>query len=61
MVYPLLPISILGSLSRRCLSSMANPKVFFDISADATPLGRVVMELRADVCTVVTFRTRLYI
>lgn len=28
---------------------MSKPKVFFDISADKTPLGRVVMELRADV------------
>ena len=31
------------------LKNMANPKVYFDLSADATPLGRVVMELRADV------------
>ncbi|KAL7884047.1 hypothetical protein AOLI_G00068170 [Acnodon oligacanthus] len=28
---------------------MANPKVFFDITADGNPLGRVIMELRADV------------
>ncbi|KAG2175860.1 hypothetical protein INT44_000338 [Umbelopsis vinacea] len=28
---------------------MSNPKVFFDISAGGQPLGRVVMELRADV------------
>lgn len=28
---------------------MAKPKVFFDISAGSSPLGRVVMELRADV------------
>eukprot|EP00899_Mesostigma_viride_P009619 jgi/Mesvir1/18659/Mv17158-RA.1 len=27
---------------------MANPKVFFDISAGGTPLGRVTMELYAD-------------
>ncbi len=28
---------------------MSNPKVFMDISADGTPLGRIIMELRADV------------
>ncbi|XP_043103102.1 peptidyl-prolyl cis-trans isomerase A [Puntigrus tetrazona] len=28
---------------------MANPKVFFDITADGKPLGKVIMELRADV------------
>ncbi|KAJ3123580.1 hypothetical protein HK100_011556 [Physocladia obscura] len=29
--------------------SGGNPKVFFEVSAGATPLGRIVMELRADV------------
>ncbi|XP_055023240.1 peptidyl-prolyl cis-trans isomerase A [Misgurnus anguillicaudatus] len=28
---------------------MAKPRVFFDITADGNPVGRVIMELRADV------------
>jgi len=30
-------------------TAMAKPRVFFDLSADGKPLGRVTMELRADV------------
>jgi hypothetical protein len=26
-----------------------NPRVFFDISAGSQPLGRIIMELRADI------------
>ncbi|KAG2196135.1 peptidyl-prolyl cis-trans isomerase A1 [Mucor mucedo] len=28
---------------------MSNPKVFFDVASNGAPLGRIVMELRADV------------
>jgi len=29
--------------------NMANPKCFFDVTADGAPLGRITMDLRADV------------
>ena len=37
---------------------MANPKCFFDMTADGKKLGRIVMELRADIVpkTVENFR-----
>ncbi|KAJ3013576.1 hypothetical protein HKX48_005662 [Thoreauomyces humboldtii] len=38
-----------SNVLRNAAKAAGNPKVFFDIAADSQPLGRVVMELRADV------------
>ena len=32
----------------KAANKMANPRCFFDISADSQPLGRIVMEIFAD-------------
>lgn len=40
---------IFPSLAKKIAQAMANPRVFFDITADGQPLGRIIMELNADV------------
>jgi len=37
------------SLSHHSITTMSLPRVFFEITADGAPLGKVVMELRSDV------------
>jgi cyclophilin family peptidyl-prolyl cis-trans isomerase len=39
----------IGSSSAQAAGEKPLPKVFFDVTADGKPLGRVVIELRADV------------
>merc|ERR1711881_260463 len=45
-------------LFRRLNNTMEKPQVFFDITIGGSPAGRIIMELRADVCpkTVENFR-----
>merc|ERR1712008_124240 len=38
-----------ASSSTTTCTAMATPRVFFDITADGAPVGKVIMELRADV------------
>ncbi|PSN50434.1 Peptidyl-prolyl cis-trans isomerase [Blattella germanica] len=41
--------SVCEAVLRNFSSIMAHPRVFFDMSADGQPVGRIVMELRSDV------------
>eukprot|EP00118_Oscarella_pearsei_P028714 m.2751 g.2751 ORF g.2751 m.2751 type:complete len:193 (+) comp8878_c0_seq1:591-1169(+) len=34
--------------TRFCTNAMSNPQCFFDVTADGKPMGRIVMDLRAD-------------
>lgn len=43
------PIATTATTSTTQGNKMSKPKVFFDVSAGGSPLGRIVMELRADV------------
>jgi peptidyl-prolyl isomerase F (cyclophilin D) len=40
---------LVQSLLRLPLHLQSNPKVFFDVAADGSPLGRIVVEVKADV------------
>ncbi|KAK7865245.1 hypothetical protein R5R35_012370 [Gryllus longicercus] len=44
-----LSLSSCVSVLRQFATKMSLPRVFFDVSADGQPMGRIVMELRADV------------
>merc|ERR1711946_74423 len=43
------PLSLSLTSTRLYATKMSNPKVFFDISVSSANIGRIVMELRADV------------
>ncbi|KAG9508738.1 hypothetical protein GZH46_02760, partial [Fragariocoptes setiger] len=42
-------IGVILEANKFDINNMSNPKVFFDIAAGSTNLGRIIMELRADV------------
>merc|ERR1711928_9718 len=43
------PLSLSLTSTRLYATKMSNPKVFFDISVSSANIGRIIMELRADV------------
>merc|ERR1711928_317068 len=43
------PLSLSLTSTRLYATKMATVRVFFDVTADGAPLGKVIMELRADV------------
>ena len=43
------PSIFINSVRYLCTTVKKNPKVFFDVSANNTPLGRITMKLNADI------------